>query len=131
MQRTPNEYGLYPWFPDYGYTYVHPAYRREFESLEPHGKVFEKLEESEKWLTIRYQDEQFKVKPELYTPIQPLPFTFGDQVRLKKVAPVFAAPPAEISDIIWDPKTDQPFFQIRQGRKKLDDFFRADELRKA
>jgi hypothetical protein len=130
MRRTPNEYGLYPWFPAHGYAYVHPAYRRDFESLEPHGKVFEKLEESEDWLLIRYQSEQFKVKPELFSSIQALPFTFGDQVRPRGAAPTFAAPPAEITDIIWDPKTDQPFFQIRQGRKKLDQFFTADELRK-
>ncbi|CAN5919502.1 hypothetical protein BH24BAC1_BH24BAC1_07620 [soil metagenome] len=130
MKRTPNQFGRYPWFPEHGYSYVHPAYRQEFESIEPHDKVFEKHEESEDWLLLRYQSQQFKVKPELYTPIQPLPFTFGDQVRLRGVAPVFAAPPAEITDIIWDPKTHQPFFQIRQGRKKLNQFYRADELRK-
>lgn len=131
MKRTPNQFGRYPWFPEHGYSYVHPAYRPEFESLEPHDKVFEKHEESEDWLMLRYQDQQFKVKPELFSSIQPLPFTFGDQVRAQGAAPVFAAPPAEITDIIWDPKTNQPFFQIRQGRKKLNQFYRVDELRKA
>lgn len=130
MRRTPNEFGLYPWFPEHGYGYVHPAYRRDFESLEPNDKVFEKLEESDEWLMIRYQDEQFKVKPELYTPILPLPFTFGDQVHLHNPASNSPTLSGEITDIFWNPKEDRPFFLIRQGRKKLEYPFRTEELRK-
>ena len=42
MLRKAIEFGLYPWFPAYGYAYIHPANRRDFEALSPHGKVFEK-----------------------------------------------------------------------------------------
>jgi hypothetical protein len=66
MRRQPLRFGLYPWFPEHGFTFIHPANRRDFEDIQPAGKVFELLETANGWLLLRYQDRQYKVKPELF-----------------------------------------------------------------
>ncbi len=52
MLRKAIEFGIYPWFPAHGYAYIHPANRKDFESIGPHDKVFEMLDETDRWLLL-------------------------------------------------------------------------------
>lgn len=128
MSRKTLEFGLYPWLPGYGYANIHPANRKEFEWVEPHNKVFEKIGEVNGWLILRYADEEFKVRPDLYSPISPLPFTFGDWVR---PASQPTGPIAEIMDIYWHTSDDTAYFTLRQGKKRLEGMYRQEQLRPA
>ena len=64
--KNPVIYGLYGWIPAYGYRYVHPANRRTLEWLEPVGKMFEKIDETDDWIMLRYDEQQFRVSAELF-----------------------------------------------------------------
>lgn len=129
MLRKAIEFGLYPWFPAYGYAYVHPANRRDFEALSPHGKVFEKISEDEKWALLQYAEKQYKVAPDLFTPVAPLAFSFGDQVETIDRQPGQLRDWGVIYNIFWNTAEDRPYFQLRQGKKELERHFRAEELR--
>ncbi|RNI32566.1 hypothetical protein EFA69_04405 [Rufibacter immobilis] len=128
MPKKSLEFGLYSWFPGYGYAHIHPANRREFEQLEPHNKVFEKVSEINGWLLLRYADEEFKVRPDLFTAISWLPFTFGEWV---KPANQPSGPVAEITDIFWNVSEDAPLFGLRVGKQKLDGVYRLAQLQAA
>ena len=121
----PVVFGLYGWTPDYGYRYIHPANRRSFEWLEPLGKVFEKIDETDDWIIIRYDEQQFFVSPELFKELyQKPPFSFGDTVRT-------TAPPAHqglISDVFFDERTDEYRFQVVEKKRKVQRVFEAEEL---
>lgn len=129
MLRKAIEFGLYPWFPAYGYAYIHPANRRDFEALSPHGKVFEKISEDEKWVLVQYAEKQYKVSPELFTPVGKLPFSFGDKVEAVHRQPGQLRDWGVIFNIFWNTAEDQAYFQLRQGKKELEHLYRADELR--
>jgi hypothetical protein len=118
--------------PEYGYRYVHPANRRSFELLEPVGKVFEKIGEDDEseWITLRYDEQQFLVRPELFKELyEKPPFSFGDMVE--EIAPT----PGRyrffglVSDVFWDERTDTASYQIVQHKRKLPQVFAAHELR--
>ncbi|MBA9077584.1 MULTISPECIES: DUF6960 family protein [Rufibacter] len=128
MPKKSLEFGLYPWFPGYGYATIHPANRREFEWLEPHNKVFEKIGEINGWLQLRYADEEFKVRPDLFSPVKALPFTFGEWVKPAHQA---AGPVAEIMDIFWNTSEDAPYFGLRIGKQRLEGVYRQEQLRPA
>jgi len=130
MLRKAIEFGLYPWFPAHGYSYVHPANRRDFEALSPDGKVFEKLDENEKWLLLQYAEKQFKVSPDLYSPVRNLPFSFGDTVEEVNRTPGQLRQWGVIAHIIWNYAEDRPYFLLRQGKKILEQQFTIEELRK-
>lgn len=129
MLRKAIEFGLYPWFPAYGYTYIHPANRRDFEALSPHGKVFEKISEDEKWILLQYAEKQYKVDPDLFTPIGTLPFGFGDKVETIERQPGQFRDWGVIHNIFWNTSEDRPYYQLRQGKKDLERLFRIEELR--
>ncbi len=122
----PVVFGLYGWTPDYGYRYIHPANRRSFEWLEPLGKVFEKIDETDDWIILRYDEQQFFVSSELFKELyQKPPFSFGDTVKT-------AAPPAHqglISDVFFDERADTYQFQLVEKKRKVQRVFEADELR--
>jgi hypothetical protein len=130
----PLVYGLYAWSPDYGYSYLHPANRRSFEILEPVGKVFEKisdLDDDSDWITLRYDEQQFLVRGELFKELyNKPPFGFGDLVEEIAPAPANPAHRGQISDILWSESRDRATFQLVERKRKLPRLFEADELKK-
>jgi hypothetical protein len=130
MLRKAIEFGLYPWFPAHGYSYIHPSNRLDFEAIQPHDKVFEKIDENERWILLQYGHKQFKVEPDLFSPVPALPFSFGDHVEEVNRTPGQLRQRGEIFNIFWNTSEDRPYFQIRQGKQELEQRFRADELRK-
>jgi hypothetical protein len=128
----PVTYGLYAWTPAYGFRYVHPANRRTFEWLEPVGKMFEKIDETDDWILLRYDEQQFKVSGELFTELYAKPpFSFGDVVEEVSPEPGRPAHQGLISDVFWDEVTSTARFQIVEKKRKLKRVFEADELRLA
>ena len=125
-------FGLYPWTPEFGFRYVHPANRRSFEYLEPVGKLFEKISEDEEgeWITVRYDEQQFLVRPELFKEIHHRPtFSFGDAVVEKTPPPGRYRHFGLVSDVFWDEATDTATYQIVERKRKLPQMFRREELR--
>src|SRR6476469_8295777 len=134
MRRPrPLVFGLYGWSPEYGFRYVHPANRRAFELLEPLGKVFEKISEDEEgeWITIRYDEQQFLVRPELFKEFyhQRPPFSFGDEVEEITPEPGRYRFCGTVSFVYGAATTDKASYQIVQHKRKLPRIFGADELR--
>jgi hypothetical protein len=125
-------FGLYGWSSEYGFRYIHPANRRAFELLEPVGKLFEKIAEDDEgeWITIRYDEQQFLVRPELFKEIYHKPaFSFGDSVEEVTPAPGQYRHFGLISDVFWNEATDTATYQIVQYKRKLPQVFAASELR--
>ncbi len=127
MRRQPLRFGLYPWFPENGYTYIHPANRRDFEDIQPAGKVFELLETANGWLLLRYQDRQYKVRPELFTEIDQPPLRYGDWVRVQNM-PDLPDLPAEINDVFWNEREGRAYFALVQRKRKIPGIFSSAQL---
>ncbi|WP_460676967.1 DUF6960 family protein [Hymenobacter coalescens] len=129
MPRPMLQYGLYGWTPAYGYSYLHPANRRSFEWIDPIDKVFEKIAEDEDWITLRYDEKQYLVRPELFRPIQRPPFGFGDAVEAVDIKPGQLRVRGLVSDIMWDERLDRARYQVVARKKKVPRVYEADELR--
>ncbi|GAA3933281.1 DUF6960 family protein [Hymenobacter algoricola] len=126
----PVVFGLYAWTPDYGFRYIHPANRRTFEWLEPVGKLFEKIDETDEWILLRYDEQQFKVSGELFTELSDKPaFSFGDLVQEAHPEPGRAPHQGLISDVYWDETRHEARFQLVEKKRKLRRIFEAGELR--
>ena len=126
----PVTYGLYSWTPDYGFRYIHPANRRTFEWLEPMGKLFEKIDETEDWILLRYDEQQFKVSGELFTELHDKPpFSFDDLVEEASPEPGRPAHRGLISDVYWNEAQHRASFQLVEKKRKVKRVFEAEELR--
>ncbi|WP_026463411.1 DUF6960 family protein [Adhaeribacter aquaticus] len=129
MLRKAIEFGLYPWFPAHGYSYIHPANRQDFEAIQPHDKVFEKIDENDKWILLQYGHKQFKVEPDLYRSVSKLPFSFGDLVEEVNRTPGQFRVRGEIFNIYWNYPEDRAYYQVREGKKEIERHYTAEELR--
>ncbi|KAA9327034.1 hypothetical protein F0P96_17480 [Hymenobacter busanensis] len=129
MPRPMLQYGLYGWSPAYGYSYIHPANRRSFEWVEPLDKVFEKIGEDEEWITLRYDERNYLVRPELFRPIDRPPFGFGDAVETVNWEPGQPRLRGVVSDIFWDESAHRARYQMVVRKKKVPQVYEADELR--
>lgn len=110
---------------------MHPANRRAFELLEPVGKLFEKIGEDEEgeWLTLRYDEQQFLVRPELFKEIHQRPaFSFGDAVAERMPTPGQPRHAGLVSDVFWDEATGTATYQLVESKRKLPRVFQATEL---
>ena len=129
----PVTYGLYGWSPDYGYRYIHPANRRSFELVEPIGKLFEKIAEDDEgeWITLRYDEQQFLVRPELFREIYQKPaFSFGDAVEeITPAEPGRYRHYGHISDVYWHEATHTATYQLVERKRKVARVFTEGELR--
>jgi len=125
-------FGLYAWLPAHGYRYVHPANRRSFELLEPVGKVFEKIspdDDSADWITLRYDEQQFLVSPELFKELYEKPaFSFGDVVQEARPAAGRPAHRGLVSDVFWNERTSRASYQLVERKRKLPQVFAEDAL---
>jgi hypothetical protein len=128
-------YGLYAWLPAHGYRYVHPANRRSFELLEPVGKVFEKIspdDDSADWITLRYDEQQFLVSPELFKELYDKPaFSFGDLVQEAQPATGRPAHRGLVSDVFWNERISRASYQLVERKRKLPQVFAEEALQLA
>jgi hypothetical protein len=127
MSRTEN-WGQYPWVPEHGDSLIHPEDVRRFRALQPYEKVFQLLEERDRYLVLRYGSETFRVRPDLYRALKERPvFRFGDRVQDKSDPERVGV----VQDIIWHPQYGRPIYFIEAGGKRLSHRYLGEELQPA
>jgi len=116
-------WGLYPWFVENREHLVYPPDLEKFEKLSPYGKVFQCVNEDDQYLMLKYKDETFSVKPDLYKQVSAPKINFNDKVRLVE------KPNAEvvINEIFWHSDRNEPMYFITiDGKKKSKRYWNCD-----
>ena len=120
-------WGLCPWWPGGPEDQIHPADRERFRALFPYGRVFQAMGQEEAYLVLRYGEESYRVRPQLFRPVPALAFAVGARVRLKK-RPERAA---TVRDIIWHFKEGRPMYFLKVGGKRVGSRRWAEDLEPA
>lgn len=126
MSENKNTSGLYPWFIEDGEELIAPLDLDKFRSLSPYGKVFECIDEDSEYITLKYGDEEYRVKPILYKQVAAPIFTIGSQITLTK-KPEFVG---VIIDINWHNKDNSPMYFISVDGKRKSTRYKNDNLSK-
>ena len=80
MADPAGTWGLYQWFREYGEQLIHPDDLGAFERLQPNSKVFLCEEEQAGYLVLQYDQERYRVKPDLFKPVAPPKRIFRERV---------------------------------------------------
>lgn len=107
--------GLYGWaFGIHDDSYIHPDDLERFAKI-AYLRVFEYVGQTAEYLILRHDQQEYRVKPDLYVVVPRLAFTYGDMVETitgtKRVG--------TIRDIIWHTVKNSPMFFIRVGSTKI------------
>ncbi|KNY25872.1 DUF6960 family protein [Pseudobacteroides cellulosolvens] len=106
MNDLTGTWGVYPWFYEDGEDLIHPLDLCRFKErfLYSGGKVFFCKDIVEKYLVLKYKDELFRVKPDLYNRVKMPTFDYGDYLKLKDRPEAICV----VNDIVWHFKEDAP-----------------------
>ena len=122
MNNFVGKWGLYQWFEEHGINLVHPDDLNAFRALMPNGKVFECEAENE-FLTLRYGNMRYRVKPELFKPVEEPKYRFGQHVIIKD-----CNVEATIDEIQWHFNNMEPMFFVNKEHKRLTKRFWTKDL---
>jgi|SRR5260370_28531122 len=125
MGPTIGEWGLYPWFEEHGRELIHPNDLDSFRRLISNVKVFQCTACEGDYVTLRYGEEQFRVKPTLFKPVPKPSFGFGKDVSFRKGSSLAAG---KISDILWHFKERKHYFLVSVDGKPLKKRYWPEEL---
>ena len=118
-----SKWGTYPWFLEQGIDKIHPDDIDNFKKEAHNCKVFECVEDCSQFITLKYGENQYRVKSELFKEVPTPEFTFGQKVRLKDDL----GQDAVITDIMWHYKQKEHYFLVKaDGKKKSKRFFKAE-----
>jgi hypothetical protein len=127
-QARDRVWGLYPWHgqSEVERELVHPEDLERLKFFWPYCRVLERLGDAAErgFIVLRYSLDTFRVQPDLFQPVTPPAFDFGDEVCLRKDP----SRTGVIVDIYWHYQQGRPFFFIRSGRRRISKRYQAEEL---
>ena len=119
-------WGVYQWFSEYGEDLIHPQDLDRFKErfLYSASNVFYCRDFFEKYIVLKYKDELFRVKPDLYKRVKMPTFDYCDYLKLKDRP----GSVCQVSDIIWHFKEDAPKYKLIVDGKKKSKWFSESEI---
>ncbi|GMA14388.1 hypothetical protein E5F05_01930 (plasmid) [Deinococcus metallilatus] len=114
-------FGLYPWFVEHGLEKIHPEDIEDFSKLLPYGKVFELISNDGDYITIAYGSKRYRVRPDLWKPVEGVGYHVGEQVLVNGRKGV-------IEEIGWHFNRKSPFFLLSIEGKRKSKRYSGDEL---
>lgn len=120
-----DSWGVYNWFEEDGEEFIQQQSRDGFRKLKPVGKLFQCIGIDGEYIEILYNNQKFKVKPDLFKPTTHPIFLFGEKVCIKSKEVV-----GIICDINWHSKESREMYFIEVNGKKKSSRYFSEELQK-
>ena len=118
-----NTWGIYSWSTLHGEDLIYPKDLEKAKKNELRGKVFHCIDSNDKYITLEYQNESYRVKPNLYEIFSGVIFPIGSAVKLKRYPDMNGV----IRDIRWYWDKKEPIYFITlNGKKKTKRYFLED-----
>jgi hypothetical protein len=121
-------WGLYPWFLEDGEELIHENDLDEIKRLQPYGKVFYCSDANLDFITLKYKELAYRVKPNLFKVIGNPSFTFGEMIRLSNNPEIKGV----ITDIHWHHKDNIELYYIMvNGKRKTSRYYPKDLMKES
>ncbi len=126
MEQYRNTWFIYNWFYEDGEDLIHPNDLERFkERFRCHGNcLFFCVGEDKDYITFKYKEELFRVKPNLYKRVEMPIYSYGEYLKLKKYPDAIC----EVDDMRWHSDRSEPFYTIIVNSKKKSKRYYADEF---
>jgi len=123
MAQRKNTWGLYKWFKEDGEHLIFPSDLERFMKFQAKSILFYCIDEDDQYITIKYKDETFRVKPELYKQVPTPKFKYGDKVKMIENPEIEAI----IDNILWHYDRNEPmYFIVVNGKRKSKRYWETD-----
>ena len=119
------KWGTYQWFLEHGIDEIHPEDLESFKNEAHNCKIFQCVKEDEQYITLKYRENFYRVKNDLFKEVTKPEFDFGEIITLSNNQKHEAV----ITDIMWHYDKKEPYYFIKEGGKKRSKRYYETELR--
>lgn len=115
------KWGTYSWFEEHGIELIYPNDVEKFRKEANNCKIFMCIEEGE-YLTLKYNNNYYRVKEKLFRSVPAPKYDFGQIVKIKN-----SNEEVKIADIMWHfSKHEHYYFVIADNKKKTRRYFESE-----
>jgi len=117
-------FGTYPWFLEHGLDMIHPDDLERFKKESNNCKVFERVDVNDNYMTLKYGDNIYRVKDNLFREVKPPKFFIGQKVGLLNKEDQNGI----ITDMFWHYNNEEYFYFLEVNGKKKSRRYLESEL---
>lgn len=108
-----SKWGIYPWFLEHSIDLIHPDDFETFKQEVHNCKVFKRISNEQDYITLKYNNNYYRVKDKLFKPVPAPKYDFGQLVKIKK-----NKEDAIITDIMWHYVKHKHYYFVSVKNKK-------------
>ena len=114
-------WGIYPWFIELGTDLIHPSDLDAFKEESNNSKIFECVDVKD-YITIRYNNNYYRVKERLFKLVPTPKYSFGQMVFIKEKKEI-----GIVTDIMWHYGKKVHYYLLStEGKKKTRRYFEEE-----
>lgn len=126
---TDPKYGYFPWWPEEGDDWFHPADVAAARSLIPSGRIFRRDGRAGPYCLMHYGTTTLRVRPTLWQEVEPEGFAIGDWVEVRTRGLVNEPRTGTIVEIFWDDDAGAIRYQIVETGRRIETLYERDDLK--
>lgn len=128
--KTDPKYGYFPWWPQDGDDWVHPADVAIARSMIPSNRVFRRDGSDGEYLLMHYGSVTLRVLRTLWHEVPPVDFEIGDWVEVLSLGMRNEPRTGTIREILWDDHSREIRYQITESNASIADLYARDDLQR-
>lgn len=118
-------WGIYPWVAERGIELLHPDDLEKFKREVSGCKVFECIDKGE-YITLKYNNNCYRVKNTLFKSVSEPKFKFGEVVKIRRTGEEVI-----VTDIMWHFNNHEHYYfvcTLNKNKKKSKRYFESELL---
>jgi hypothetical protein len=127
--KTDPKYGCFPWWPQDGDDWIHPADVAAARAMIPSERVFRREGTSGEYMLLHYGRATLRVRPTLWQELPRAEFEIGQWVEVLSRGMLNAPRTGVIREMLWDERSQAVRYQISESGQPIEQFYGRDDLR--
>ena len=122
------KYGYFPWWPEDGDEWVHPADVAAARGMIPSGRVFRRDGSEGEYLLMHYGQVMLRVRRTLWQEVEPEGFELGDLVEVLSRGMLNEPRTGVIREMLWDERARALRYQISENGQPIEQLYAREDL---
>jgi hypothetical protein len=127
--KTDPKYGYFPWWPEDGDEWIHPADVAAARAMIPSGRVFRRDGNDGDYVLMHYGAVTLRVRRTLWVEVEPEGLEIGDWVEVLSRGMLNEPRTGIIRDMLWDERSRAMRYQILENAQPVEQLYALEDLR--
>ncbi len=127
--KTDPKYGYFPWWPEDGDEWVHPADVALAREMIPSNRIFRRDGVDDEYVLMHYGDVTLRVRRTLWQEVPHEGIEMGDWVEVLGRGMLNEPRVGVIREMLWDERAGAIRYQIEEAGRLIEQLYAREDLR--